>query len=104
MKNLSTEKEYVRGGAIHASATSVLIKTGAWRVFRPVIDHEKCRDCKICYWYCTDNCIEWLTLKRSLLLATPPLSIDYDYCKGCGICANECPSGAIQMEREEVMV
>jgi glyceraldehyde 3-phosphate dehydrogenase len=29
-------------------------------------------------------------------------AIDLDYCKGCGICAQECPSGAIQMEPEEV--
>jgi pyruvate ferredoxin oxidoreductase delta subunit len=26
---------------------------------------------------------------------------DLTYCKGCGICAEECPGGAIQMEKEE---
>jgi pyruvate ferredoxin oxidoreductase delta subunit len=25
---------------------------------------------------------------------------DYRFCKGCGVCANECPAGAIGMERE----
>jgi 2-oxoisovalerate ferredoxin oxidoreductase delta subunit len=28
------------------------------------------------------------------------VSIDYDYCKGCGVCAEECPSEAIDMEKE----
>jgi len=26
--------------------------------------------------------------------------VDLDHCKGCGICSNECPRGAIKMERE----
>jgi pyruvate ferredoxin oxidoreductase delta subunit len=26
---------------------------------------------------------------------------DYDYCKGCGLCAEECPSEAIEMKKEE---
>jgi len=26
---------------------------------------------------------------------------DYDYCKGCGLCAEECPTGAIEMQKEE---
>jgi 2-oxoacid:acceptor oxidoreductase gamma subunit (pyruvate/2-ketoisovalerate family) len=25
---------------------------------------------------------------------------DLDFCKGCGLCAEECPSGAIEMEPE----
>ena len=31
---------------------------------------------------------------------TIPVEIDLTYCKGCGICAEECPAGAIGMERE----
>jgi Pyruvate/2-oxoacid:ferredoxin oxidoreductase delta subunit len=27
--------------------------------------------------------------------------VDYDHCKGCGICANECPTVAITMVRED---
>jgi pyruvate ferredoxin oxidoreductase delta subunit len=26
---------------------------------------------------------------------------DYDYCKGCGLCAEECPSEAVEMTKEE---
>jgi pyruvate ferredoxin oxidoreductase delta subunit len=84
--------EYVRGGGIHACATSKLMKTGAWRVFKPVVEPEKCKLCKLCYWYCPDACIT---------MTDEAIEIDYDYCKGCGICATECPTDAIVMEREE---
>ena len=84
--------EYVRGGCIHACATSKLMKTGSWRVFKPVVDLGKCKQCKLCYWYCPDACIT---------LTEEAIEIDYDYCKGCGICAAECPTDAVSMEREE---
>jgi Pyruvate/2-oxoacid:ferredoxin oxidoreductase delta subunit len=29
------------------------------------------------------------------------IEINYDYCKGCGVCSQECPTDAINMEREE---
>ncbi|MFC1822903.1 4Fe-4S binding protein [Thermodesulfobacteriota bacterium] len=86
------ELEYVRGGAIHACATSKLMKTGAWRVYRPVLDMSKCKMCKLCYWYCPD---------KAIILKEKEIEIDYDYCKGCGICAEECPTDAFVMEREE---
>ena len=57
-------------------------KTGTWRVFRPVVDKEKCNACP-------DAVIN------------DDLEIDLNYCKGCGICANECPKKAIEMVREE---
>ena len=41
--------EYIRGGAIHACATSRLMKTGAWRVFKPVVEMSKCKMCKLCF-------------------------------------------------------
>ena len=87
------EKEYVRGGNIHACATSQLLKTGGWRVFKAIVDPEKCTGCKLCSYYCPDGCIE-ITDKVAV--------IDYDYCKGCGICAEECDPEAITMEREEI--
>ena len=60
-------------------------KTGTWRVFRPVVDKEKCNACGLCATYCPDAVIN------------DDLEID----KGCGICANECPKKAIEMVREE---
>jgi len=68
-------------------------KTGLWRVFRPVIDLEKCVKCLLCWVYCPDGCIQ--------LDEEDTPSIDYEYCKGCGICATECKVGAIKMVREE---
>ena len=64
-------------------------KTGSWRVFKPVVDKEKCNACGLCATYCPDAVIN------------DDLEIDLNYCKGCGICANECPKKAIEMVREE---
>ena len=64
-------------------------KTGSWRVFRPVVDREKCNACGLCAIYCPDAAI------------SEDLEVDLDFCKGCGICARECPKKAITMEREE---
>jgi len=65
-------------------------RTGSWRVFRPVIDPEKCNQCGLCAMYCPDIAID------------EELNIDLSFCKGCGICANECPKKAIMMQREEI--
>lgn len=83
---------YIRGGAIHACATSLIMKTGVWRVYRPVVDMSKCKACKLCYWYCPDDAIT---------MTDKAIEINYDYCKGCGVCSQECPTDAINMEREE---
>ena len=58
-------------------------KTGSWRVFRPVVDKEKCNACGICAMFCPDAAI------------SEDLEVDLDFCKGCGICAHECPKKAI---------
>ena len=68
-------------------------KTGAWRVFRPVIDYSKCIKCYMCWMYCPD-----IAVKVPEIGEFP--RIDYDYCKGCGICSEVCPRGAIKMVRE----
>lgn len=84
--------EYIRGGAIHACATSRLMKTGGWRILKPVLDESKCKQCKLCEWYCPDAAIR---------MTEEAIDFDFEYCKGCGICAEECPTDAIIMEREE---
>jgi 2-oxoacid:acceptor oxidoreductase gamma subunit (pyruvate/2-ketoisovalerate family)/2-oxoacid:acceptor oxidoreductase delta subunit (pyruvate/2-ketoisovalerate family) len=64
-----------------------------WRVFHPVIDHDKCIGCKQCWIYCPEAAI---TMKNG------KAEVSYDYCKGCGICIEECRVSAIKSEREAV--
>jgi pyruvate ferredoxin oxidoreductase delta subunit len=68
-------------------------RTGAWRVFKPVFDKEKCSKCGNCQTLCPEGCIH----QTEEEFVEP----DYTYCKGCGICAEECPGGAIEMKQEE---
>ena len=74
--------------------SSLPIKTGPWRTYRPVIDKDKCNICFLCWRCCPEPCINIENKEE------PPV-VDYNYCKGCGICANECPKDAISMELEE---
>jgi 2-oxoacid:acceptor oxidoreductase delta subunit (pyruvate/2-ketoisovalerate family) len=66
--------------------------TGAWRLFRPVIDQHACTRCLICLAYCPDSAI-------TLNSEGYPV-IDYDNCKGCLICQHECPIRCIHEEKE----
>jgi len=63
--------------------------TTPWRWQRPIIDMNKCTDCKLCHIYCPEGTIDF-----------SPIKIDYEYCKGCGICEKVCPVGAIKMVSE----
>ena len=90
----SQSAEFIRGGTVHAVGNTVLNKTGGWRTFKPIIDQDACKRCKICSQFCPDGIIYWEKGKEVV--------IDYDFCKGCGICANECPHEAITMERDEI--
>ncbi len=78
--------------AIHGSRTSELLKTGSWRLVRPVIDHERCKGCWwICSTFCPDSAID-------VEDGTP--RIDYDHCKGCMICMVHCSAHAISLVKE----
>jgi 2-oxoacid:acceptor oxidoreductase delta subunit (pyruvate/2-ketoisovalerate family) len=59
------------------------------RCFRPVIDKDRCTDCKMCSFHCPDGAIDFNDIK-----------VDLDYCKGCGICARICPLKAIRITTE----
>lgn len=79
----------VAAPGIRAVASSEQSLTGAWRTFRPVIDHEYCNRCSwICSTLCPDSAI------RVDADHTP--HIDYDHCKGCLACVTVCPPHAIR--------
>jgi 2-oxoacid:acceptor oxidoreductase delta subunit (pyruvate/2-ketoisovalerate family) len=59
------------------------------RCFRPIIDKNRCTDCKMCSFHCPDGAIDFNRIE-----------VDLDYCKGCGICAKICPSKAIRIASE----
>jgi len=67
-------------------------KTGTWRVFKPILDQNKCVKCLQCWIYCPEATI--------IRKEDNSVEIDYEYCKGCGVCANVCPTKAITMVRE----
>ena len=54
-----------------------------------------CFSCDNCYALCPDDAV---------IKLGPPgeYVIDLDYCKGCGLCVEECPTGSMTMEPEEV--
>lgn len=87
---LNSLKDYPMG----SSMPSFHITEGnaGWRVYRPVIDQEKCVGCYRCYYVCPDGAIH-----RE---ADNSFHVDYDFCKGCGVCAHECKLKAIDMEKE----
>ncbi len=96
-------KELPIGGIILEAGNSVKRRTGDWRVFKPIIDHDRCIRCLLCWIYCPDGSIRIVDgIYKTSSGKTWNLSfeIDYDYCKGCGICAEECPVKAIELVEE----
>ncbi len=73
--------------------TGAMGKTGTWRIFRPILNEDKCVKCLRCWIFCPEGAI--------IRKEDDSVEIDYNYCKGCGICARECKVKAITMEREE---
>jgi len=87
--DVPVEEVRLSGPAIHAGATSVEVRTGLWRTFRPVIHYDRCNHCNwVCSSFCPDNAISVAEDGRPV--------IDYDHCKGCMICVVQCPPHAIE--------
>lgn len=82
--------EYPTGPGFTAGHLSE--KNAGWRVFKPVVNEDKCVGCNKCYILCPDGVIFKTENKK--------VDIDYDFCKGCGVCAHECPTGAIEMIKD----
>lgn len=66
------------------------------RRFRPILDAQKCINCKLCWENCPDSAV---VIKGGLVAG-----FDLARCKGCGICAKVCPPRviAITMEPESM--
>lgn len=82
-----------KGGVVTEAATSKLFKTGDWRVYKPIVDHDNCTGCTKCYFVCPDDAIRMDDKYHPVF--------DLDFCKGCKLCADVCPTEAITMELEE---
>jgi len=54
-----------------------------------------CISCDNCFAFCPDNAVIKLGPEKAY-------AVDLDYCKGCGLCVEECPTGSMLMEPEEV--
>jgi pyruvate ferredoxin oxidoreductase gamma subunit len=85
---LPSDSAQVASPEIHATATSVEVRTGLWRTLRPVIDYDHCKRCSwVCSTLCPDSAIRVDTHGAPI--------IDYDHCKGCLVCVAVCPPHAI---------
>jgi len=84
------------GTIILEAGSTFEVRTGDWRTFKPVIDHNKCTRCGLCYYYCPDGSIT-LEVKDGKIVK---VDIDYYHCKGCAICEGICPVKAITMVEE----
>ncbi|MFC1613313.1 4Fe-4S dicluster domain-containing protein [Patescibacteria group bacterium] len=78
--------------------SSKLNKTGSWRTFKPVFNHEKCIGCGNCALVCPEGVCFSTGKKNSKKIIY--FEHDDDYCKGCGLCEKECPAKAIDMVRD----
>lgn len=86
---LQLENAALSAPIIHASQTSVKVRTGLWRIQRPVINYDHCNHC---WWICSNSCPDSVI---NIEDGTTPV-VDYDHCKGCMICVVQCPAHAIE--------
>ena len=75
----------------YADKQMLCLDTSSWRTQRPVVDHESCSRCGLCYVFCPTQCVR---------AGKTEFKIDLTYCKGCGVCAKECPINVIEMVSE----
>ena len=78
-------------------------RTGDWRIFRPIVDNEKCTGCQTCWMYCPDAAI---TMDKNItantiriaifttgdalrIIITLLLSMAPDYCAGQEVTARQ---------------
>jgi pyruvate ferredoxin oxidoreductase gamma subunit len=95
--DLSLEDAGRSAPAIHRAQTSTDVKTGSWRVVRPIIDQARCNRCVwVCGSFCPDNAI--------IVGADGFPKVDYDHCKGCLICLVQCLTHAISAVPEHPVV
>lgn len=81
--DLASETTALSAPVVRGEATSLEVRTGLWRVYRPVIQLDHCTRCGICSAYCPDGAI--LVDKEGWP------QVDYDHCKGCMVCVVQCP-------------
>ncbi|MEE8185131.1 MAG: 4Fe-4S binding protein [Thermodesulfobacteriota bacterium] len=88
-------RELPIGGVLLVPGSADDYSTGGWRKLRPILDKDKCTNCKICWVMCPDSAV--------IVEDGEMIGFDLEHCKGCGICAVECPDklSAITMVEEE---
>lgn len=92
---IKTEAKVDEEGALTGGGFGAIRSADSWRMFRPVVDKDKCIGCKFCWVYCPETAYAWNEEENKPV-------IEYRKCKGCQICVNECPVKAIEWKREVV--
>lgn len=91
--DLPLETADISAPVIHTPKTSIKVRTGLWRMQRPVINHDHCNHC---WWICSNSCPDSaINIEQGNI----PV-VDYDHCKGCMICVAQCPAHAIEAMAE----
>lgn len=91
------------GGTVIEAGNFVKRPTGDWRVFRPIINHDKCIRCLICWIVCPEPAISVVDKPYRTTAGREwkySMEINYEFCKGCGTCVEECPVKAIDFVEE----
>lgn len=84
-----------QGAVITKPGNSIENKTGNWRTRMPVVNHDTCTRCGICWQFCPDMCFSFVKDNSKY---KKKITINYNFCKGCLICAKECPVNAIKVK------